>query len=206
MSVAESIVILPPMSQVGCASASAGRRRAATRRRGRGRARRRRSAPAARRPRPLLAQQLEERRVLGVDRDQARAGRLRELHHELAADDQALLVGEREVDALARARRPSGRARPSRPARSAPGRRSDSTISRIRPSGPASTSPSVQASAARAAASASASATRSTPCRLGLPDELLPAAAVRQARRPRARRSSRRPRAPACRSSRSSRG
>ena len=50
------------------------------------------------------AQQLEKRGVLGVDRDHLGAGGLGQLHHELAADDQRLLVGEREVDPLAERR------------------------------------------------------------------------------------------------------
>ena len=49
--------------------------------------------------RRLAAQELEQGRVLGVDRDQPRAARLGERRDQLAADDQALLVGEREVDA-----------------------------------------------------------------------------------------------------------
>ena len=46
------------------------------------------------------ADQLVQRRVLGVDRQQPRAGRLGERHDQLAADHQALLVGEGDVDAL----------------------------------------------------------------------------------------------------------
>ena len=41
-----------------------------------------------------------DRGVLGVDRDQPRAGGLGQRGHELAADDQRLLVGQRDVDAL----------------------------------------------------------------------------------------------------------
>ena len=48
----------------------------------------------------LAGQQVVERGVLGVDRDQPRAGGLGERGHELAADDQRLLVGQRDVDAL----------------------------------------------------------------------------------------------------------
>ena len=81
-------------------------------------------------------EQLVQRRVLGVDRDQLRAGGLGQRRHQLAADDQRLLVGQREVDALGRARRPSGPGRPSRRSRSARGRRPDSATSRTRPSGP----------------------------------------------------------------------
>ncbi len=55
-------------------------------------------------PRPLARQQLVQRRVLGVDGQDLRAGRLGERHHKLAADDERLLVGEREVDALAERR------------------------------------------------------------------------------------------------------
>ena len=53
------------------------------------------------RPRRLAVDQLEEGRVLGVDRQQARPGRLGQRHHQLAAEDQALLVGEGDVDPLA---------------------------------------------------------------------------------------------------------
>ena len=102
MSVAESIEILPPMSHVGCASASSTVTSASSARR----------APAKRparggqhelvdRARSLAGQQLVQRGVLGVDGQDLRAGRLGERHHELAADDERLLVGEREVDPLA---------------------------------------------------------------------------------------------------------
>ena len=103
ISVAESIVIFPPMSHVGCASASS-------------RVTASRSAAPAERPaagrehqpvdgaRALAPDQLEERGVLRVHRQELGAGGLRERRHELAAHDQALLVGEREVDALAERR------------------------------------------------------------------------------------------------------
>jgi hypothetical protein len=42
--------------------------------------------------------------VLGVDGDHAGAGGLGERHHELASHHQALLVGERQIDALAERR------------------------------------------------------------------------------------------------------
>ena len=48
----------------------------------------------------LAGQQVVDRGVLGVDRDQAGAGGLGERGHELAADDERLLVGQRDVDAL----------------------------------------------------------------------------------------------------------
>ena len=64
------------------------------------------------RPRPLAGEQLVQRRVLGVDGDDLRAGRLGERHDELAADDERLLVGQREVDALAQRR--DGRAEAGR--------------------------------------------------------------------------------------------
>ena len=48
----------------------------------------------------LAGEQVMERGVLGVDRDQPRAGGLGERGHELAADDQRLLVGERDVHPL----------------------------------------------------------------------------------------------------------
>ena len=56
------------------------------------------------RPRPLGGDELVQRRVLGVDGDDLRAGGLGQLRHELAADDERLLVGQREVDALAERR------------------------------------------------------------------------------------------------------
>ncbi len=62
--------------------------------------------------RPLALQQLVQRRVLGVHGDDLRPGRLGELHHELAPDDQRLLVGQREIDALAQ--RGDGRPQPGR--------------------------------------------------------------------------------------------
>ena len=105
ISVAESIVILPPMSHVGCSSASSTRdllelaaRAPAKRAAGRG------QDEVLDRPGPLAGDQLMQRGVLGVDGQDLRAGRLRERHHELAADDERLLVGEREVDALAERR------------------------------------------------------------------------------------------------------
>ena len=111
----------------------------------------------------LGVRQLVERGVLGVDRDDVRAGRLRERHDELAADDERLLVGEREVDPLAerRDRRPEAGA--SRSSAFSTRSHSVSVISSTSPSAPASTLPSVHCSAARAAARSSASAMRSTP-------------------------------------------
>ncbi len=53
------------------------------------------------RARLLGADQLEERRVLGVDRQQPRPRRLGQRRGQLAADHEALLVGERDVDPLA---------------------------------------------------------------------------------------------------------
>ncbi len=50
--------------------------------------------------RRLVRHELMQGGMLGVDRDQLRARRLGECGHELAADHEALLVGEREVDAL----------------------------------------------------------------------------------------------------------
>ena len=128
-------------------------------------------------------------------------------HHQLAADDERLLVGERDVDALGQ--RDDRRARARREPTIALSTRSApvSATSRTSPSGPASTSPSVHASAARAAASASLSAIRSHAVRARLRDQRLVRAARPTARRARTRRArARRRRAPACRSSRWSRG
>ena len=101
ISVAESIVILPPIAQVGCRSAA---RRVTSRELGAAaaaeRAARRGQREALDGPGPLALDQLVQRGVLGVDRDQLRAGGLAERHHELTADDERLLVGERDVDAL----------------------------------------------------------------------------------------------------------
>ncbi len=56
--------------------------------------------------------QLEQRRVLGVDRKQPRPGCLGQRRGQLAADHQALLVGEGDVDPLAE--RDDGRPEPGR--------------------------------------------------------------------------------------------
>ena len=101
ISVAESIVILPPIAQVGCLSAcstvtssSSVARAAAERAAGGG------DDEPLDGARALAGDQLVQRGVLGVDRDQLGAGGLGERGHELAADDERLLVGQRDVDAL----------------------------------------------------------------------------------------------------------
>ncbi len=114
-SVAESIVIFAPIDQVGCASASLGRdvgelvARAAAER-----AAARRQDDALR-----LAERraLEERRVLAVDRDQEPAAALAGGERELAGGDEALLVRERERDAVLERPHRRGQARRSRPSR-----------------------------------------------------------------------------------------
>ncbi len=98
--VAESIVIRPPISQVGWASASSGVTSARSVRPRNGPARGRQDQPFHRSGR-LAAQELEQRRVLGVHRQDSAPGRLGQGGHQLAADHEALLVGERQVDALA---------------------------------------------------------------------------------------------------------
>ena len=98
MSVAESTVIFAPMYQFGCATACS-RVTAQV-----GAAAERAAAGGEDEPvdraRPLAGEQLEEGGVLGVHRQELRARGLRERGHQLAAHHQALLVGEREVDAL----------------------------------------------------------------------------------------------------------
>ena len=64
------------------------------------------------RARRLGVDQLVERRVLGVHGNEQRPGRLGERGDQLAADHEALLVGEREVDALGQ--RDDRRAEPRR--------------------------------------------------------------------------------------------
>ena len=95
------MVIFPPIAQVGCRSASStvtlrqvGRRAAAERP---ARGGQREPVDGAR---PLAGDQLVQRGVLGVDRDQLRARGLRQRHHQLAAHDERLLVGQRDVDPL----------------------------------------------------------------------------------------------------------
>ena len=73
---------------------------------------RRRQDERLHRARPLAGEELVQRRVLGVDGDELRAGRLAQRHDELAADDEGFLVGERDVDALGE--RDDGRAEPRR--------------------------------------------------------------------------------------------
>ena len=115
-------------------------------------------------PGPLALEQLVQRRVLGVDGEDLRAGGLGELRSRARRRRPATPCWPARGRCPRPASPPSARGRPSRRAplstRSAP----DSTTRRTRPSAPASTSPSVHASAARAAASASASAMRRTPC------------------------------------------
>ena len=118
ISVAESIVILPPIAQVGCLQRlldrhvlELGARAAAERAAGGGH-----DEPVDRAG-ALAGDQLVQRGVLGVDRDQLRAGGLGQRGHELAADDQRLLVGEREVDALGERHDRRARGRPSRRSR-----------------------------------------------------------------------------------------
>ena len=65
------------------------------------------------RARGLAREELVQRGVLGVHRGDPRAGRFGERDHELAADDERLLVREREVDPLAERR--DGRREPRRP-------------------------------------------------------------------------------------------
>ena len=97
-SVAESIVIFGPIDQVGCASASSGvdvRELVARPSAERAAARRQHEALG-------LAElgALEERRVLAVDRDQLAPAARARLERELAGGDEALLVRERERDAV----------------------------------------------------------------------------------------------------------
>ena len=100
MSVAESIVMRAPIAQVGCRSACSGRhlgqlgRRAPAERAAAGRHDQRLDRVGL-----LARQQLLQRRVLGIDRQQLRAAARERLPHERAARDEALLVGERDVDA-----------------------------------------------------------------------------------------------------------
>ena len=95
MSVDESIVIFGPIVHVGCASASAAVTVASSRARAAAERPAGRRQPDAGDIAGVLAQvALEDRRVLGVDRQQL--SRLGEPRDELAADDERLLVGERE--------------------------------------------------------------------------------------------------------------
>src|SRR3954454_15570690 len=122
--VAESIVILPPIAHAGWASASStvtpsrsARRRPRNGPPAAGRTRRSAAPGGGRdeslaRPGRLVGHELVQRRVLGVDRHDPGARRLGELHAELAPDDQRLLVGQGEVDALPQ--RGDGRPQPGR--------------------------------------------------------------------------------------------
>ena len=100
MSVAESIVMRAPMAQVGCRSACSGVASASSA------ADQPRNGPplavtisASTASGVLAGEQLLQRGVLGVHRQQARAAARERLPHERAARDEALLVGERDVDA-----------------------------------------------------------------------------------------------------------
>ena len=103
ISVAESIVILPPMSQVGCASASRG----ADVRPARSRVSPRNGPPeAVTTSRSTVPggsfrsswKSAECSESTGITRAPVAS---RQLHHELTADHEALLVRQRDVDALA---------------------------------------------------------------------------------------------------------
>jgi hypothetical protein len=76
------------------------------------RAARRRQDELVDRARLLGDDELVQGRVLGVDRQDLRARGLRQRGHQLAADDQRFLVGEREVDPLGE--RDDRRAEPGR--------------------------------------------------------------------------------------------
>ncbi len=114
MSVDESIVILAPMFQVGCASASAG---CTSRELGRRAAAERAAARGEHDARDLShlpgPQRLPDRRVLGVDRHDLTAARGARLGDDRASRDQALLVREREP--LAGLERGEGRGQPREP-------------------------------------------------------------------------------------------
>ena len=208
ISVAESIVILPPIAQVGCRSAAStvtlgelGARAAAERAARRGQRRAGRPCPAARRRSAGAARSARSRPGSAARRSPrtapSRARRRR----------RATPCWRARRRCPRSARRSSGPG-PAEPTialstRSAP----DSATSRTSPSGPASTSPSVHASAARAAASGSLSAIRSHAVRARLRDQRLVRALGRQPDElERLRRARRRRRAPGCRSSRWSRG
>ena len=60
----------------------------------------------------LGGEELMERCVLGVDREDGGTGGLRQRGHELSADHERLLVGQREVDAFGQ--RGDGREQPGR--------------------------------------------------------------------------------------------
>ena len=181
ISVAESIVILPPIAQVGWRSAASTRDPASS-----ARVRPRNGPPDAVSVEPLDRARRARRRSAGA----ARSARSR--------PGSAARRSPRPAPSRARRRRratPCWRARrrcprsarrssgpsPAEPTialstRSAP----DSATSRTSPSGPASTSPSVHASAARAAASGSLSAIRPHAVRARLRDERLVRALGRQ--------------------------
>ena len=100
MSVAESIVMRAPIVQVGMPQGLLGRDVGEL---GRGAAAERTAArghdQGLDRLGLLAREQLVQRGVLGVDRQQLRAAARQGLAHERAAGDEALLVGERDVDA-----------------------------------------------------------------------------------------------------------
>ena len=115
-SVAESIVIFGPMRQVGCASASSGVTPSSS-----ARERPRNGPPEAVRTRPgdgrrlAALEALVQRRVLAVDGEQQPPAPRPRGDRELAGSDEALLVRERERDAvLERPERRAGRPRTRR--------------------------------------------------------------------------------------------
>src|SRR4051794_18152519 len=166
ISVAESIVIFPPMAQVGWLSASCTvtpSRSAADRpRNGPPEAviTRRSTVPA----RPSLSMSwcsAECSESTGITRAPVASASCMTSSPPTTSD--SLLASARSIPSPSVATVGPRPALPTSPLRTRSA--SDSTTRRTRPSAPANTSPSVQASAARAAASASASAMRLTPRR-----------------------------------------
>ena len=166
MSVAESIVILPPMSQVGWASASCRVTPASS---------------AALRPRNGPPDAVSTRRSTVPGRGSAftswnsaecsestgitcaPVASARAITSSPPTTSDSLLASARSIPSPSVA---TVGPRPAEPTRAFSTRSTSvSTISDTSPSGPVSTSPAVHASAARAAAASSPSATRVTPCR-----------------------------------------
>ena len=202
-------MIFPPIAQVGCCSACVDADVARARRGcGRGTDRPTRSArgarpcPAARPSISCCSAECSE----STGRSCAPVASASAITSSPPTTSDSLFASATSI-ALGRARRSSAPGRRSPRSRSARGPRPTRPRAARDPPGPASTSPPVQASPARAAASGSFSAIRPTPCSRAC---AIRASSERSAREPHelegARGTRARHRAPGCRSSRSSRG
>ena len=153
------MLILAPIDQTGWRSAVSGVARAiSSMRRGAERAARRGQHDLLDRAAIAVGHRLENRVVLGIDRQQRGAGFAHRAQHDLAGADQRFLVGQRRRPRRGGSR-PGSAARPAAPVIAAMVQSAGSAAASTTASGPAATSMPVPASASRSAGIAAGSAT-----------------------------------------------